>query len=73
MAAAVNLGRGHYVVQSSYSVAVRYVATSDVIGNIVYRHGTGGVPCRRDYSTSGDVGHYVHGGDGSVAPPDGSG
>ena len=41
-------GRGHYFVQSSYNVAVCDVATSDVVGNYVHRHGTGGVSCSRD-------------------------
>ena len=36
-------GRRHYVVQSSDNVAVCDVATSNVIGNDVPRHGTGGV------------------------------
>ena len=35
-------GRGHYVVKSSYAVAVCDVATSNVS-----RHGTGGVSCSR--------------------------
>ena len=45
MAAAVNLqtGRGHYAVQSSDTAAVCDVATSDVVGNDVPWHGTGGV------------------------------
>ena len=33
-------GRGHYVVQSSVTVAVCDVATSDAVGNVVHRHGT---------------------------------
>ena len=70
-------GRGHYVVHSSDTVAVRDVATSDVIGNDVPRHGTGGVSCSTCRwlvsGTTGDTGCQVHDGDGYVAPMDGSG
>ena len=36
-------GRGHYAVQSSDTVAVRDVTTSNVVRDYVPRHGTGGV------------------------------
>ena len=70
-------GRMHYVVQSSDTVAVRDVARSDVVGNYVHRHGTGGVSGGRArqlvYSSTGDTSSHVHDGDGPVAPTDGSG
>ena len=70
-------GRGHYVVRSSDTVAVRDVATPDVVGNDVHRHGTGGVSDSWGRwlisSTTGGTGRQVHDGNGSVAPADGSG
>ena len=57
--------------------AVCYVAAYNVVGDDVHRHGTSGVPCRRDrslvYSSRGTAGRQVHGSDGSVGPTDGSG
>ena len=66
-----------YVVESSDSFAVCYVAASNVVGDDVHRDRTCGVPSRRDsrpvFSSKGTAGGQVNGGDESVAPAEGSG
>ena len=66
-----------YVIESADYVAVRYVVTSHVDGDDVYRHRSRGVSYQRDcrlvVNSSGAAGGQLYGSNGSVAPSDGSG
>ena len=69
-------GHGPYYVESSDLFAVRYVVASDVVGDDVHRYRSCDVSRDRDsklvYSSKGAAGGQLYGGDGSLAPSDGS-
>ena len=79
MAAAVNLQRDTGLMLSNLQIISQFVTSlhMNAVGDDVHQYRTCGVPCSRDcrlvYSSKGAAGGQVYGGDGSVAPSDGSG
>ena len=81
MVAAANLQRDAGIMLSNLQILSQFVTSLHRMSSEMLSIGMGRevfpaeeIPCSRLVSsTSGDAGRHVHGGDGSVAPPDGSG